>query len=133
LWIKSVVAERVREGGTLVLNADDERLARLAERDAISRLPKKYVYFSLRQDNPVLLDHAATGGLAFFFRDGWIVEVEDGTEHRIVEAAAIPATMNGTADFQIANVMAAVAAARALGITREEAGASIARFRNDAE
>ena len=33
LYIKSLVAERVREGGTLVLNADDERLAQLAENE----------------------------------------------------------------------------------------------------
>src|SRR5205085_4622894 len=31
LWIKSLVAERVREGGTLVLNADDKLLAQLPE------------------------------------------------------------------------------------------------------
>jgi cyanophycin synthetase len=133
LWIKSLVAERVREGGTLILNADDERLARLAERDAISRVPKTFTYFSLSQHNPVLLEHTVAGGAAFFFRDGWIVEVEGGVEHPIVEAAAIPATMRGTADFQIANAMAAVAAARALGLSREEVAASITGFHNDAE
>ena len=31
LYIKSLVAERVKEGGTLILNADDERLAKLME------------------------------------------------------------------------------------------------------
>jgi cyanophycin synthetase len=41
--------------------------------------------------------------------------------------------MNGTADFQVANAMAAVAAARALGLSREQVGASIARFRSDEE
>ena len=133
LWIKSLVAERVREGGTLVLNADDERLARLRESPAVSRVPKNYVYFSMRPDNPVLLEHAAAGGAGYFFRDGTVFEAEGGAEHAVVEAAAIPATMNGAAEFQIANVMAAVAAARAYGLSREEVGASIARFRSDAE
>jgi cyanophycin synthetase len=133
LWIKSLVAERVREGGTLILNADDERLARLSERAAVSRVPKKYVYFSLREDNPVLLQHCDAGGTAYFYRDGWLVELEGGSEHAFIEAAAIPATMNGSADFQIANALAAVAAARAFGLSREEVGASIARFRSDAE
>ncbi|HEY1403370.1 MAG TPA: cyanophycin synthetase, partial [Pyrinomonadaceae bacterium] len=59
--------------------------------------------------------------------------IEGGVEHAIIKAAAIPATMNGTADFQIANAMAALAAARAFGLSREEVGASIARFRSDAE
>ena len=133
LWIKSLVAERVREGGTLVLNADDERLARLSESRSVSRVPKRYVYFSMRPDNPVLLDHARSGGAGYFYRGGRIFEAEGGEEHPVVEAAAIPATMGGTADFQIANVMAAVAAARAYGLSREEVGASIARFRSDAE
>jgi cyanophycin synthetase len=133
LWIKSLVAERVREGGTLILNADDERLARLTEISAVSRVPKKIVYFSLRQDNPTVMEHTASGGTTFFFREGWIIESQDGAEHAVVEAALIPATMSGTADFQIANVMAAVAAARAFGLSREEVGASIARFSSGVE
>jgi cyanophycin synthetase len=133
LWIKSLVAERVREGGTLVLNADDELLATLPERRAVKRVPKRYVYFSLRADNPVLLEHCAAGGTAYFYRDGKIFELENGEEHAVVEAAAIPATMNGAADFQAANAMAAIAAARACGLSREEVGASVARFRSDEE
>jgi cyanophycin synthetase len=133
LWIKSLVAERVREGGTLILNADDERLAHLPERNAVNRVPKKYVYFSLRQDNPVLLEHCDAGGTAYFFRDGRIIELEGRSEHVVAEAATIPATMDGAADFQIANALAAVAAARAFGLSREAVGASIAGFRSDAE
>ena len=133
LWIKSLVAERVREGGTLVLNADDELLATLPEQRAVSRVPKRYVFFSLRADNAVLLEHCYAGGTGYFYRDGKIFEVENGEDHEVVEAAEIPATMNGTADFQIANAMAAIAAARACGLSREEAGAAIARFRSDAE
>ena len=41
--------------------------------------------------------------------------------------------MGGTADFQVANAMAAIAAARAYGLPVEEVGASIARFRSDEE
>jgi cyanophycin synthetase len=133
LWIKSLVAERVREGGTLVLNADDELLARLPERRAVKRVPKRVVYFSLRPDNPVLLESVAAGGTGYFYRDGKIFELENGEEHAVVEAAAIPATMNGAADFQVANAMAAIAAARACGLSREEVGASVARFRSDSE
>jgi cyanophycin synthetase len=133
LWIKSLVAERVREGGTLVLNADDELLASLPQKRTVARVPKRYVYFSLRDDNPVLLEHAQAGGTGYFYRGGQIFEVEGGGERAVVEAAAIPATMNGAADFQVANAMAAVAAARALGLAREFVGASIARFRSDEE
>lgn len=123
----------MRGGGTLVLNADDELLATLSERRAVARVPKRYVYFSLRDDNSVLREHTAAGGVGYFLRGGWIFEAEGGDERAMVEASAIPATMNGTADFQIANALAAVAAARSLGLSREEVGDSIARFRSDEE
>jgi hypothetical protein len=83
LWIKSLVAERVREGGTLVLNADDELLASLPEKRAVARVPKRHVYFSLRDDNPVLLEHARAGGTAYFYRGGHIFEVEGGEERAV--------------------------------------------------
>jgi cyanophycin synthetase len=133
LWIKSLVAERVREGGTLVLNADDGLLAGLPRKRAVARTRKRYVYFSLRDDNPVLLEHVRAGGTAYFYHGGQIFEVGGGEVRAVVDAAAIPATMNGTADFQVANAMAAVAAARALGLAREFVGDSIARFRSDEE
>src|SRR5262249_40128688 len=46
LFIKSLVAERVREGGTLILNADDQRLARLMDEPCVNRVEKRVVFFS---------------------------------------------------------------------------------------
>lgn len=100
---------------------------RVSERVALRVFQVEY------NDNPVLLEHARAGGTAYFYRGGRIFEVEGGEEHAVAEAAAIPATMNGTADFQVANAMAAVAAARALGLAREFVGPAIARFRSDEE
>ena len=47
LRIKRLVAERVRAGGTLILNADDERVAAVPEHPKVSRVEKQYVYVSL--------------------------------------------------------------------------------------
>ena len=33
LWIKSLIAERVKKGGTLILNAEDELLAKLPQKE----------------------------------------------------------------------------------------------------
>src|SRR5205085_9775118 len=49
--IKSLVPERVREGGTIVLNADDARAAGLAESERIRRIPRHIVYYSLQPKN----------------------------------------------------------------------------------
>jgi cyanophycin synthetase len=120
LFVKSLVAERVREGGALILNADDERLARLAEEPYITRVPKKIVYYSLDHGNPFLKRHAENGGTVYFMRDGQIVELADGLETRVIAAAAVPITFGGAADYQISNAMAAIAAARAYGLPVEK-------------
>jgi cyanophycin synthetase len=120
MFVKSLVAERVREGGTLILNADDERLARLAEEPYITRVPKKIVYYSLDPGNPFLKRHAENNGPVYFIRDGQIVELADGSETRVIAAGAVPITFGGAADYQISNAMAAVAAARAYGLPVEK-------------
>src|SRR5262249_28324352 len=121
LFVKSLVAERVRAGGTLVLNADDPRLVALPDNPRVRKLPRKVVHFSLSADNPVIVQHREAGGTAYFPRDGWLVEAEGDAEHRIIAEAAVPVTLGGMAKFQTANALAAVAAARAMGVNREQA------------
>src|SRR5262249_59094039 len=65
LYIKALVAERGREGGTLVLHADDERLAQLMEDDEVGRLEKNVVYFSMHPPHVLIRRHLATGGSAY--------------------------------------------------------------------
>ncbi|HKP12392.1 MAG TPA: cyanophycin synthetase [Blastocatellia bacterium] len=131
LHIKSLVAERVREGGTLVLNADDERLARLTERPGVSRINKRVVYFSLDAGSPVIAKHRAGGGLAYFARDGWIIEAVGDAESAVLEIASMPVALGNAASFQVANAMAAVAACRAYGLERQQVAASLQSFRSE--
>jgi cyanophycin synthetase len=133
VYVKSLVAERVRAGGTLILNADDEHLARLTELEAVSRIEKRLVYFSLHQNNLLLQKQLGAGGTVYFLRDGWIVEATADAEHALVEASAVPATMSGRADFQIANALAAAAACRAAGVERELVASALMSFRSDSE
>jgi cyanophycin synthetase len=128
LWVKSLVAERVREGGTLVLNADDERLASLPEHRRIARIRRTIVFFSLHERSVAVRRHRSRGGTAFFVRDGWIVEATGASERRVVEVASIPATMDGAADYNVANALGAAAACRALGLPRATVAAALARF-----
>ncbi len=129
--IKALVAERVRPGGTLVLNADDDRVARLPERRRVRKGEKRIVYFSLSPENPVIREHLSRGGTAFYLRDGWIIECTAGVEFRVVNASAIPVTMGGTADFHIANAMAVIAACRAYGMGGQEIVPALATFDNN--
>lgn len=120
LYVKSLVAERVCEGGTLVLNADDERLAKLMEVPRVSKIPKMVIYYSLHPDNPLLQQHTARGGIAFCQQQGWLVEKRAEGEQPIIEVAAVPITLNGQAEYQVSNTLAAIAVARAYGLTRKQ-------------
>ena len=130
VYIKSLVAERVRDGGTLVLNADDEEVARLLEIPRVREGEKRVVYFSARENHLLIKRHLDEGGTVYFVRDGWVVEAEGAAEQRVLEVASVPATMAGTAEFQVSNVLAAVAACRAHGVAAEQLAASLAEFRS---
>jgi cyanophycin synthetase len=131
LYVKALVAERVREGGTLILNADDERLVQLADDESVAGLKKNIVYFSMRPPHMLVRRWLDAGGLAYLYKDGWIVECRGGDEARVVRASDIPVTLGGTASFNIANAMAALAACRAQGLSRQKAAEALKRFRGD--
>jgi len=127
--IKRRIAERVREDGALVLNADDERLAALPDDPAIAGVRRRVVLFSLVSDNPRVLRHRARGGAAMFVRGGWIVEASEGREKPLVRIEDVPMTMAGAARFQIANLLAACGALRAHGVERGRVAVALRSFR----
>lgn len=130
LHIKSLIAERVRAGGTIVLNADDELLARLAEDERIREIERNIVYFSLRANHILLRRHVMAGGTAFTIRNNRIVEMTRQGEKQLARVEQIPATMNGLAEFNIANSLAAIAACRAQGVSAEQIIAALGEFKN---
>ncbi|HEX8354505.1 MAG TPA: cyanophycin synthetase [Pyrinomonadaceae bacterium] len=131
--IKSLVAERVRPGGTLVLNADDERLARLTEARRVRAEEKRVVYFSLRADHVLIRKHLDGGGTAFFARDGRVVEAAGAEQWDVLGLADVPVTLGATAEFQVANVLACVAACRARGVGRDAIASALATFSGAAD
>jgi cyanophycin synthetase len=130
LHIKSLVAERVRAGGTLVLNADDKLLARLADAPEIKREPKRIVCFSLKANHLLLHRHVSSGGTAYAVKNGWITEMSAEGEFRLARVGEIPATVGGLADFNVANVLAAIAACRAENLASEKIVAALREFRS---
>ncbi|HKY31486.1 MAG TPA: cyanophycin synthetase [Candidatus Polarisedimenticolia bacterium] len=127
LHIKSLVAERVREGGAVVLNAGDPLLAGLAESPSVARPGRRIVLFSLHR---TLLSrrHVAAGGLAYHARDGWIAEFGPDGDVPIACIRAIPAAHAGAASFNVLNALAAVASCRALGVPPQVIAEALAGF-----
>ena len=116
VFIKSLVAERVKEGGTLILNADNEHLAKLMECERVSRVPKKIVYFAIDENNRVVRSHLRDGGTAYFAKNKALIEAVGETQRTIAETSRLPVVMNGAADFQVSNLLATIAACRAFGV-----------------
>jgi cyanophycin synthetase len=131
LRIKSLVAERVKAGGTLVLNADDELLARLAGERRIGEVPKQIVYFSLRPNHILLRRHISAGGMAYTVKNGWIVELSPEGESYLGRVEEIPATLNGQADFNVANALATIAACRAQNVPSQQIITALSEFRSE--
>ncbi|MCU1324706.1 MAG: hypothetical protein JWN34_76 [Bryobacterales bacterium] len=133
LRIKRLVAERVREGGTLILNADDERLLTVPDHEKVKKTSKRYVYISLDPANPTVRKHLLESGTAFVSNGEWLEE-RNGTETvRLAHASLFPATLHGTAEFQVFNVLAALAACRACGMPASDAVDALSTFRMERE
>ncbi|MGV3614490.1 MAG: cyanophycin synthetase [Fimbriimonas sp.] len=120
-WVKSLVVEVVDDGGVSVLNADDPLVARM-RRKAGGRI----VYFSMRggEGSPrVLQDHIRSGGTAVVVQPGVkgdMLTIYDGEHYLpLLWAHEIPATLGGTAGFNIENALAAAAIAYGMRVPVE--------------
>src|SRR5207245_6776264 len=130
LHIKSLVAERVREGGTLVLNADDAALAKLPEHRRMKGVERDIVFVSLRDGNVTVRQHIASGGRALYLSHGRVVEAHGNRLTPVCAIDEIPMTIGGTAEFQVYNGMFAIAAVCPLGLRHEAIIAGLKDFRS---
>ncbi len=109
---KTVVIDAVREGGTAVLNADD---ARVLEGRQWAR--GDIVFFTLNPDSQAVREHVRAHGVAFCVHNDCIVMRQGQVEAEIIAVADVPLSFGGHARFNVANALAAAAAAHALGLT----------------
>ncbi|ROP33258.1 cyanophycin synthetase [Couchioplanes caeruleus] len=113
--VKALVAERVRDGGTLVLNADDPWVRSLADRPRVRADRKRIVWFGADPRQPVIVSHLGRGGMAYLIQDGWLVQATGARRTPLVRVAEVPGTFGGAAPYAAVNALAAIATARALG------------------
>jgi len=109
--VKRVIVQNVTpDTGVAVLNAADPMVAAMAE-----ACPGTITFFAADRNIPVMAKHRAQGRRAVWLDGDAIVTSEQRHEERYL-LADIPLTAGGTLGFQIENCMAAIAAARAIGI-----------------
>jgi len=128
--VKSTVVRVTKPDGWCVLNADDPHVLALA-----SRVRGHVALFTLVPGGSARVRrHAARGGGRGYAIDGgWIVELEGGRSSRILEVRRVPITIGGVARHNVANALAAAAAARGLGLSLEQVADGLADFRPSSE
>jgi cyanophycin synthetase len=126
--VKSLVAEEIRDGGSVVLNADDPATAALADRPAVRAHAPIIRLFGMHPDNPVLARHKAAGGPCYEVVDGQLTETVAGEQRAMLAVDALPGAFGGRAAHVVANALAAVAACRAAGISVKDITRGLAAF-----
>lgn len=125
-YVKSLVAEAVKENGYAVLNADDQYCLSMRE-----RIKSNIILFSLSTENEAVRNHVRNGGIAIYSDESIIFVNKAGIELPFIDIKAIPATMNGILKYNISNSMAAIAGALGMGIPAESIITALSTFRCD--
>jgi len=113
--VKAIVTKATRAGGWAVLNGEDPRV--WAMRAGTRARPWA---FAIRSDAPALREAIDQGGRAVTVLDGDVTVLEGGRDpDRLVGILDVPATLSGLSKHNIANALAATAAALGLGLPRE--------------
>jgi cyanophycin synthetase len=110
--VKGAIVRITRRDGWAVLNAADARVW------AMRRQTRARTYaFSLDPLAPQVREALQAGGRAAVLRDGWLVLLRAGKRPlRLIMADEAPVTFGGLSTFNVANALAAAAAADALGL-----------------
>jgi cyanophycin synthetase len=121
--VKGVVARSVKRDGYAVLNADNEHCI------AISKtLDCNVAYFSINENNPIIVEHCKKGGIAAIYENGYITIRKGEWKFRVDKASHIPLTFGGRVTFMIYNVLAATLATYVYGFTIEDIKLNLETF-----
>lgn len=126
--VKALIAERVKDGGTLVLNADDPWVRSLVDRPRVRADRKRVVWFGEDPRHPVVAAHLSSGGTAYVLQDGWLVQATGARRTPLMRVADVPGAYGGAAPYVAVNALAAAAAARALGASLDTVVERLASF-----
>lgn len=126
--VKALVAEEIRDGGCVVLNADDQATAAVASRQAVRGHSPVVRYFSVSPGSAVIARHKRSGGICYEICDGQLTETCGGRQRVIMNVTDLPGSFAGRARHVVANALAAAAACRAVGISVKDVREALSTF-----
>ncbi len=122
--VKSVIVRITKPGGWTVLNADDPLVRQMR---SVSRA--RPWFYSPDPDNPYLDDALEAGGRAITVIDGDIVVLSRGLDPTVVlPVVEVPLTLAGTSRVNVANALAATAAALGVGASIDAVRSGLRTF-----
>jgi cyanophycin synthetase len=124
--LKRVIVQNVAPTGYAVLNAADPIVAAMAP-----TCPGNVIFFAADRHHPLMATHRAQGKRTVYV-DGNAIVAAEGAWRERVSLQHVPLTRGGSITFQVENVMAAIAAAWAVGIQWETLKSGLASFVSDA-
>ena len=124
--LKRVIVRNVADHGYAVLNAADPNVAAMAV-----SCPGHVIFFTADRQHPVMATHRAQGKRTVYIDRDALIAAEGSWRER-VPLRDVPITRNGTLPFQVENVMAATAAAWAVGLDWDTIRSGLSSFKNDA-
>ena len=109
--------------GTAVLNAEDERVVRMA-----SLCDGDVLFYGREAAHPVIESHVAAGGRAVYVRGPRVVLARGREETPLIELRCLPQALAVPGPEMLSAVLAAVGAAWALGLAPDLIRAGIKTF-----
>ena len=121
--LKSTVTEAVKSSGYAVFNADDPLVLSCVDETAASP-----ILFSKNANQEELKINHKKGNINVVLIDGTIIVQKKQYTLKVANIMEIPITFEGKAEFNIENVLAAVAVAIALGLNENQIRAGLISF-----
>lgn len=121
--VKAVVIGAIKRTGWGVLNADNSYCIKIAEKAECN-----LAYFSMNENNPVIVEHCKKGGTAAIYENGYITIKKGDWKIRVEKVTHIPLTFGGSVEFMIQNVLAATLATFLCGYKTEDIRMSLETF-----
>lgn len=98
--VKSVVVESVKRTGHAILNADDDLVYGMR-----TDLECNVALFSMDENNPRIIEHCNSGGMACIAENGYITICKGTWKIRVQKIVNVPLTFGGKALFMVQNIL----------------------------